>query len=284
MSIIKIFFSIENYRNLRKKLMHSYIKASLAPIKNIGLIKLYDQESFKCMKKSGMLAAKCLDFIEPYVQEGNTTEYLDKVIYEFALSNNCIPATLYYRGYPASSCISLNNVICHGIPGKKKLKEGDILNIDVTLIHEGWYGDTSRMFTVGKVSRKAEILVDITKECLMEAIKILKPGIRTGDIGARIQEIAEKHRFSVVEDLCGHGIGKIFHDHPNILHFGKKGHGYELKEGMIFTIEPMINAGAKDIKLLSDGWTIVTRDKELSAQFEHTVGITKDGCDIFTIS
>ena len=238
--------------------MHSYIKASLAPTKNIGLIKLYDQESFKCMKKSGMLAAECLDFIEPYVQEGNTTEYLDKLIYEFALSNNCIPATLYYRGYPASSCISLNNVICHGIPGKKKLKEGDILNIDVTLIHKVWHGDTSR--------------------------NILKPGIRTGDIGARIQEIAEKHRFSVVEDLCGHGIGKIFHDHPNILHFGKKGHGYELKEGMIFTIEPMINAGAKDIKLLSDGWTIVTRDKELSAQFEHTIGITKDGCDIFTIS
>ena len=178
----------------------------------------------------------------------------------------------------------MNNVICHGIPSKKKLKEGDILNIDVTLIHNGWHGDTSRMYTVGKISRKAEILLSVTNECLMEAIKILKPGIHTGDIGARIQEIAEGNRFSVVEDLCGHGIGKIFHDHPNILHFGKKGHGYELKEGMIFTIEPMINAGSKDIKLLSDGWTIVTRDKELSAQCEHTVGITKDGCEIFTIS
>ena len=264
--------------------MQSYIKASLAPNKNIGLIKLHDRESFDYMKKSGKLASKCLDFIEPYILEGNTTEYLDKLIYDFVLSNDCTPATLNYRGYPASSCISLNNVICHGIPSKKKLKVGDILNIDVTLIHNGWHGDTSRMYKVGKISRKAEILLSITNECLMEAIKILKPGIHTGDIGARIQEIAEGNRFSVVEDLCGHGIGKIFHDHPNILHFGKKGHGYELKEGMIFTIEPMINAGSKDIRLLSDGWTIVTRDKELSAQCEHTVGITKDGCEIFTIS
>jgi methionyl aminopeptidase len=263
--------------------MHSYIKANLAPNKNIGLIKLHDKESFKKMRKAGQLAAKCLEYIEEFIKEDVTTEYIDDLIYNFALENDATPATLYYRGYPASSCISLNNVICHGIPSKKKLKNGDILNVDVTLILDGWYGDTSKMFKVGNISRKAEILVEITQQCLDEAIKILRPGIFTGDIGATIQEIAEGKGFSVVEDLCGHGIGMIFHDHPNILHFGKKGHGYELKEGMIFTIEPMINAGRKDIKLLSDGWTIVTKDKSLSAQFEHTVGITENGCEIFTL-
>ncbi|MDG2186814.1 MAG: type I methionyl aminopeptidase [Hyphomicrobiales bacterium] len=262
--------------------MNSYIKANLAPNKNIGLIKLYSNDDFLQMKKAGQLVAQCLNYIESFVVEGVTTNYLDKLIYDFALSKNSIPATLNYRGYPASSCISLNNVICHGIPGNKKLKEGDIINIDVTLILNGWHGDTSRMFKVGKVSRKAEILIDVTYQCLMESIRLLKPGVYTGDIGSKIQEIAESHRFSVVEDLCGHGIGQLFHDHPNILHFGKKGHGYELKEGMIFTIEPMINAGAKDIRLLADGWTIVTKDKELSAQFEHTVGITKNGFEIFS--
>ncbi|NDD48609.1 MAG: type I methionyl aminopeptidase [Alphaproteobacteria bacterium] len=248
--------------------MHSYIKANLAPNKNIGLIKLHDKESFKKMRKAGQLAAKCLEYIEEFIKEDVTTEYIDDLIYNFALENDATPATLYYRGYPASSCISLNNVICHGIPSNKRLKNGDILNIDVTLILDGWYGDTSKMFKVGNISRKAEILVEITQQCLDEAIKILRPGGKG---------------FSVVEDLCGHGIGMIFHDHPNILHFGKKGHGYELKEGMIFTIEPMINAGRKDIKLLSDGWTIVTKDKSLSAQFEHTVGITENGCEIFTL-
>ncbi|MAD58604.1 MAG: type I methionyl aminopeptidase [Porticoccus sp.] len=262
--------------------MNSYIKASNAPMKNIGLIKLYNNDDFSQMKKAGKLVAECLNYIEPFIIDGVTTQYLDKLIYDFALSKNSIPATLNYRGYPASSCISLNNVICHGIPSNKKLKNGDILNIDITLILNGWHGDTSRMFKVGKISRKAEILIDTTYQCLMEAIHLLKPGIHTGDIGALIQEIAEGNRFSVVEDLCGHGIGQIFHDHPNILHFGKKGQGYELKEGMIFTIEPMINAGTKDIRLLSDGWTIVTKDKELSAQFEHTVGITRDGYQIFT--
>ena len=242
-------------------------------------------EKFEKMRVAGKLAAQTLDMLTDNIKEGISTAYIDKLGYEFIRDNGGYSAPLFYRGFKKSLCTSLNHVVCHGVPSEDRiLEEGDAVNVDVTAIVNEHYGDTSRMFKVGKVSRKAEILVDITKECLMEAIKILKPGIRTGDIGARIQEIAEKHRFSVVEDLCGHGIGKIFHDHPNILHFGKKGHGYELKEGMIFTIEPMINAGAKDIKLLSDGWTIVTRDKELSAQFEHTVGITKDGCDIFTIS
>ena len=241
-------------------------------------------EKFEKMRIAGKLAANTLDMITEYIKPGISTEKIDRLCFEYIRDNGGYSAPLFYRGYTKSVCTSLNHVICHGIPSDRTLVEGDILNIDVTLIHNGWHGDTSRMYTVGKISRKAEILLSITNECLMEAIKILKPGIHTGDIGARIQEIAEGNRFSVVEDLCGHGIGKIFHDHPNILHFGKKGHGYELKEGMIFTIEPMINAGSKDIKLLSDGWTIVTRDKELSAQCEHTVGITKDGCEIFTIS
>tara|TARA_Y100000590_G_scaffold470471_1_gene665457 strand:- start:13000 stop:13797 length:798 start_codon:yes stop_codon:yes gene_type:complete len=262
--------------------MQTYIKSELAPNRNIGLIKLYNQDDFVSMRKAGKLAAECLEYISNYISDGVTTKYLDDLIYEFIIKNNAYPATIFYRGYPAASCISLNNIICHGIPGSKKLKIGDILNIDVTLILNGWHGDTSRMFKVGNVSRKAEILIDVTYECLLESINILKPGLHTGDIGAKIQEIAEKNRFTVVEDLCGHGVGKIFHDHPNILHFGEKGFGYELKEGMIFTIEPMINSGLKDIKLLSDGWTIVTKDKSLSAQFEHTVGITKNGCQVFT--
>jgi methionyl aminopeptidase len=264
--------------------MTRYIDASTAPNRNTGAIRLYNSHDFTGMKKAGNAAAKCLDIVSEYVTEGRTTKELDKIIFEYAESIKAVPATMYYRGYPASSCISLNNVVCHGIPGSKVLKNGDILNIDVTLIIDGWHGDTSRMFVVGKTSRKAEILIETTYVSLIKAIEILKPGITTGDIGETIQTYVEGNRMSVVRDLCGHGVGRLFHDHPNILHFGKKGEGYELRQGMIFTIEPMINIGKPEVKLLSDGWTIVTRDKSLSAQFEHTVGITESGYEIFTLS
>jgi methionyl aminopeptidase len=247
-------------------------------------IPLHDAEAFAGMRKAGQLAAAALDMVTPLVKPGVTTDELDQRVFEFAMDNGALPATLFYRGYGKSCCTSINHVVCHGIPGPKPLREGDILNIDVTLIVDGWHGDTSRMFTAGPASRRAERLIDVTYESLMRGIAAAKPGNTTGHIGAAIQEYAEGERCSVVRDFCGHGLGRVFHDKPNILHYGRPGEGPRLEPGMLFTIEPMINLGRPQVKILSDGWTAVTRDRELSAQFEHTVGITEDGCEVFTCS
>jgi len=242
------------------------------------------KESFEQMKIAGSLAAKTLDEITSYVIPGVSTEKLDKICYEFIRDNGGYSAPLYYRGFPKSCCISANHVVCHGIPAKKYLNEGDIVNIDVTAIVKGWHGDTSRMFFVGEVSVKCKNLVSTTYNSMMQAISIIKNGVHLGDIGNIIQTYVEKKGFSVVRDFCGHGIGKIFHEPPNILHYGKKGYGIKLEPGMMFTVEPMINEGIYNTKLLKDGWTAVTKDKSLSAQFEHTVGVTSDGFEIFTKS
>ncbi|SCA57377.1 methionine aminopeptidase [Candidatus Terasakiella magnetica] len=251
-----------------------------------GPIKIHKPEDFEGMRKSGKLAAQTLDFITPYVKPGVTTEELDKLCHEFIVDHGAVCAPLNYRGFPKSICTSINHVVCHGIPGDKKLVEGDIVNIDVTTILDGWYGDTSRMFPVGKTKVKANKLVDVTYEALMLGIKEVKPGVPLNRIGHAIQTYAESFRYSVVRDFCGHGLGKVFHDAPNVLHYadGQPNEGPILEEGMFFTIEPMINAGKLDIKILSDGWTAVTRDRSLSAQFEHSIGVTKDGCEIFTLS
>ena len=253
-------------------------------------VRLYGPEAFASMHRAGQLAATALDMLVPFVKPGVTTERLDNLAYEFAMDNKAYPAPLYYRGFPKSICTSINHVVCHGIPGPKPLREGDILNIDVTLILEGWYGDTSRMYTVGAISRKAERLIDVTYESLLRGIAVVKPGNTTGDIGVAIETYARGERCSVVEDFCGHGLGQVFHDRPNILHYRVNtagedaGPGVVLAPGMIFTIEPMINLGKAFVKILPDGWTAVTRDRELSAQFEHTVGVTSDGCEVFTYS
>ena len=242
------------------------------------------QEIFEGARESGVLASNTLDEVSSYVKPGVTTEFLDKICYEYIKDNGGYSAPLFYKGFPKSSCTSTNHVICHGIPAKKYLEEGDILNIDVTAIVNGWHGDTSRMFFVGEVSAKAKKLVKTTYESMMKSINILKDGIYVGDIGSTIQSYVESKGFSVVRDFCGHGIGKNFHEQPNILHYGNPKTGNKLKTGMIFTVEPMINEGKYNIKILNDGWTAVTKDKTLSAQFEHTVGITKDGYEIFTQS
>ena len=242
------------------------------------------KESFEQIKIAGSLAAETLDEVTPYVKPGVTTEKLDKICYEFIRDNGGYSAPLFYRGFPRSSCSSVNHVVCHGIPSQKYLKEGDIVNIDVTAIVNDWHGDTSRMFFVGDVSVKCKNLVSTTYNSMMEAISIIKKGTHLGDIGETIQTYVEKKGFSVVRDFCGHGIGKTFHEAPNVLHYGKKGDGIKLQSGMIFTVEPMINEGAYNTKMLKDGWTAVTKDKSLSAQFEHTVGVTDDGFEIFTKS
>jgi len=247
-------------------------------------IKLHDSEAFEAMRKAGQLAARALDMLVPEVRPGVSTARLDDLIYEFAMDHGAIPATLHYRGYPKSCCISINHVVCHGIPGPKPLKEGEIVNIDVTLIVDGWHGDTSRMYPVGRISRRAARLIEVTFEALRCGVEAVKPGHTTGHIGAAIQAYAEAERCSVVRDFCGHGLGQVFHDRPNILHYGEAGEGPVLQAGMLFTIEPMINLGKPHVKVLSDGWTAVTRDRELSAQFEHTVGVTEDGCEVFTYS
>lgn len=247
-----------------------------------GNIPLYTPEAFKKLQLAGQLAAKVLTYIEPFVQEGVRTDYLDTLCHEYILAHHAVPAPLGYHGYPKATCISVNHVICHGIPSEKTLEDGDILNIDITVILNGWYGDTSRMFTIGKPSIRARKLIDTTFQCLMEAIALVKPKAYLGDIGACIANIAHSQGFSVVEDFCGHGIGHQFHQPPNVLHYGKVGTGLMLEEGMVFTIEPMINAGKKDMKILNDGWTAVTRDKSLSAQFEHMIGVNADSCIIFT--
>ena len=241
-------------------------------------------EKFEKMRIAGSLASKTLDMITDYVKEGATTNHIDKLCYEFIRDNGGYSAPQFYRGFEKSICTSLNHVVCHGIPGDRTLQEGDIVNIDVTAIINDHYGDTSRMFTVGDASVKSKKLINVTYESLNRAIKILKPGKRIGDIGHEIQSFVEKNGFSVVRDFCGHGIGTNFHQEPNILHYGSKDTGNELKPGMTFTIEPMINAGKYHTKVLNDGWTAVTKDKTLSAQFEHTVGITENGYEIFTES
>lgn len=248
------------------------------------VIHLHKPEDFDGMRRAGKLAAQTLDYIAPFVKEGVTTQELDRLCHEFIVSHGAIPAPLNYRGYPKSICTSVNHVVCHGIPGPKKLATGDIINVDVTVIVDGWHGDTSRMFAVGKIGIKAQNLLNATYEATMMAIDIVKPGVTFGDIGHTIQSYVEKRGFSVVRDFCGHGIGKVFHSAPNVLHYGKPGHGPVLEEGMFFTIEPMINAGRYEVKLLDDGWTAVTRDRSLSAQFEHTIGVTANGHEIFTLA
>jgi len=261
----------------------SNLDLSRAPQRD-GHIKLHGAEAFAGMRKAGRLAAEALDFLVPHVKPGVSTERLDDLVFEFAMDHGALPAPLNYRGFPKSICTSVNRVVCHGIPEPKPLREGDILNIDVTLILDGWHGDTSRMYIAGRPSRKAERLIAVTYEALMRAIAAVKPGNTVGHIGAAIQVYAESQRCSVVRDFCGHGIGRVFHDRPNILHYGQPGEGPELKPGMLFTIEPMINLGKPGVFVLADGWTAVTRDKELSAQFEHTVGVTATGYEVFTLS
>ena len=237
------------------------------------------------MRKAGRLAAETLDFITPAVVPGVSTEELDRRCHEHILSHGAVPAPLNYRGFPKSICTSVNHVVCHGIPNDRKvLKDGDVINIDVTVILDGWHGDTSRMFFVGKPSVKARRLIEVTYEAMMRGIEAVRPGATLGDIGHAIQSHAEGHRFSVVRDFCGHGLGRVFHEAPSVLHYGRPGTGLVLREGMFFTVEPMINAGRADVKILDDGWTAVTRDKSLSAQFEHSIGVTEHGYEIFTHS
>lgn len=262
----------------------NYIAAKDAPGRNTGLIKIHEPEDFGGMAKAGRIAAMALDAVGEIVKPGVTTDEIDKFCDDFGHEHGAISACFNYRGYTKTICTSINNVICHGIPSPKPLKSGDIVNIDVTYLKDGWHGDSSRMYLVGDVPLKARRLVEITHEALLIGIAEVKPGNTTGDIGAAIQEFVESHRFSVVRDFCGHGIGRVFHDTPNVLHYGERGKGLALKEGMFFTIEPMVNAGKPGVKLKSDGWTAVTRDRSLSAQFEHSIGVTADGCQIFTTS
>ncbi|MBB3964199.1 type I methionyl aminopeptidase [Rhizobium metallidurans] len=264
--------------------MVNYIEASSAPSKNTGAIRLYGADAFTGMRKACQVTARCLDALADIVKPGVTTDAIDRFVFDFGLENGAVPATLNYRGYTKSTCTSINHVVCHGIPDAKPLREGDIVNIDVTYVVDGWHGDSSRMYTVGTVKRAAERLLEVTYESLMRGIAAVRPGARTGAIGEAIQTYAEAERCSVVRDFCGHGVGALFHDSPNILHYGRASEGPELREGMIFTIEPMINLGRPHVKVLADGWTAVTRDRSLSAQYEHTVGVTADGCEIFTLS
>jgi len=250
-----------------------------------GIIKLHGPEGFEGMRRAGRLAAEILDALVPHVVPGASTQELDDIVHKMTLDAGALPATLGYRGYTKSCCISINHVVCHGIPSEQRaLKDGDIVNIDVTPIFDGWHGDSSRMYLVGNVPLKARKLVDVTYECLMLGLEQAKPGNHLGDIANAIQRHAEASRYSVVRDFCGHGVGRVFHDSPEVVHAGRPGTGPELKPGMIFTVEPMINIGRPDVKVLEDGWTAVTRDRSLSAQFEHSIGITDRGCEVFTKS
>ena len=242
------------------------------------------KEAFEKTKIAGRRAAGALDEVSKIAKPGLRTDKIDELCYEYINDHGAYSAPLFYRGFPKSCCTSANHVVCHGIPSEKILKEGDIVNVDVTAIKNGWHGDTSRTFEICEVSVKAKKLVKTTYEALMKAIKIVKDGTHLGDIGATIQSHVEAEGFSVVQDFCGHGIGELFHKEPNVLHYGNKGEGEKLKTGMIFTIEPMINIGNYQTKILNDGWTAVTKDKSLSAQFEHTIGVTKDGFEIFTLT
>ncbi len=262
----------------------NYVSATEVPMQRTGAIKIHSEEGFKGMRAAGKLGAQVLDYIAPFVVPGVTTEELNQLCHDFIINRNAIPAPLNYKGFPKSICTSVNHVVCHGIPGAKRLKEGDSLNIDITVILDGWFGDTSRMFFVGKPKIIAKRLCEVTFDALWKGIEVVKPGARLGDIGHAIQSYVEANRFSVVRDFCGHGIGQVFHDEPSVLHYGEPGTGPELKPGMFFTIEPMVNAGKKDSKVLADGWTAVTRDKSLSMQFEHTLAVTEDGYEVFTLS
>ncbi|MDJ0826282.1 MAG: type I methionyl aminopeptidase [Rhodobacter sp.] len=247
-------------------------------------IRIYEAADFAGMHKAGRLAAEILDAVAPMVQVGQSTGALDTAIERMVDEAGAKSATIGYKGYQHASCISVNHVVCHGIPGPKVLKDGDILNIDVTVIVDGWYGDTSRMFVAGKLSRRAERLIQVTHDALFRGIGAVKPSNTFGDIGHAIQSFVEANRMSVVRDFCGHGLGRVFHAPPNVLHYGRPGTGPMLEEGMFFTIEPMVNLGRPETKVLADDWTAVTRDKSLSAQFEHSVGVTAEGCELFTLS
>lgn len=247
-------------------------------------ITIYRPEDFGGMRHAGRLAAETLDMITDHVRPGVTTAELDRLCHDFIVARGATPAPLGYRGFPKSICTSINHVVCHGIPGERVLAEGDVLNIDVTVILDGWHGDTSRMYVAGQASTKARLLLDVTYEAMLRGVEAVKPGATLGDIGHSIQSFVERHRFSVVRDFCGHGIGRRFHEPPNVLHFGRPGEGPTLRPGMFFTIEPMVNAGRPEVKVLDDGWTAVTRDRSLSAQFEHMIGVTEDGVEIFTLS
>ena len=265
--------------------MTDYVTVSAdAPQGRDGAIKLWGREAFEGMHKAGRLAAETLDMLVPHMVPGVSTAEINRLVHDFIVEHGGVPATLGYRGYAHSTCVSINHVVCHGIPSDKALKSGDIVNVDVTPIVDGWHGDTSRMYLIGDVPLKARKLVEVTYEGLMLGIEQAKPGNHMGDVANAIQRHAEKHRYGVVRDFCGHGLGLLFHDAPEVVHVGRPGTGPELKPGMIFTIEPMINIGRPDVKLLDDGWTAVTRDRSLSAQFEHSIGITEEGCEIFTLS
>ena len=245
---------------------------------------IHNSEDFEGMRKAGNLAARTLDLLVEHVKPGVSTSEIDRIAFDFIDSNSGLIAPLFYKGFPKSICTSLNHVICHGIPSNRILENGDIVNIDVTVIIDGWHGDTSRMFPVGKINNKAQKLIDCTYEAMMKGIEAVSPSARLGDIGAEIQNVADNKNYSVVRDFCGHGLGKVFHEYPNILHYGKKGEGEQIQTGMFFTVEPMINVGKYDVRMLNDGWTAVTKDKTLSAQFEHSIGVTQDGHEIFTKS
>ena len=248
------------------------------------MMTIHRSEDFEGMRKAGNLAARTLDLLADHVKPGVSTQELDRIAFNFIDLNNGFIAPLFYKGFPKSICTSLNHVICHGIPSNRILESGDIVNIDVTVIVDGWHGDTSRMFPVGKINNKAQKLIDCTYEAMMNGIEAVSPNAHLGDIGAKIQSKAENQNYSVVRDFCGHGLGKVFHEYPNILHYGEIGEGDKIEQGMFFTVEPMINIGKYDVRMLNDGWTAVTKDKTLSAQFEHSIGVTQDGHEIFTKS
>ncbi len=247
------------------------------------MVQLKTTEEIEAMRPACQVAANTLVMIEEYIKPGITTEKINEIVHEYTLEHGGIPAPLNYRGFPKSVCTSVNHVVCHGIPDKKKLKDGDIINVDVTTIIDGWHGDTSKTFYVGKPKVRAKKLTEVAREALQIGIDVVKPGATLGDIGYAIQSFVEKNRFSVVREYCGHGIGRVFHEEPQVVHFGKQGEGMEIKEGMVFTIEPMVNAGKHAVKVLNDGWTVVTRDRGLSAQFEHTIAVRKDGAEILTL-
>jgi methionyl aminopeptidase len=262
-----------------------YIDAATAPDqRDDNAIKLHGPEAFEGMRVAGRAAADILDMLVGEVREGVTAARVDDLARDYVMDHGWIPACMGYRGYGHTTCISLNHVVCHGIPGPRQFRSGDIANIDVTVIIDGWHGDHSRMYSIGDVSRKAQRLMDVTWESLQRGLSVVKPGNTVGDIGHAIQQYVESQRCSVVRDFCGHGLGKVFHDNPNIVHFGKPGTGPELRPGMFFTIEPMVNLGKYAVSVLPDGWTAVTKDRSLSAQFEHSVGVTEEGCEIFTLS
>ena len=247
-------------------------------------ITIHRPEDFAGMRAAGRLAAETLDMIGEHVRPGVTTGALDRLCHDFIIARDAVPAPLNYRGFPKSICTSINHVVCHGIPGERRLEGGDVLNIDITVILDGWHGDSSRMYCAGPPSTRARNLIEVTHEALMRGVRMVRPGATLGDIGHAIQTVVEGNRFSVVRDFCGHGIGRRFHEAPNVLHFGRAGDGPVLKPGMFFTIEPMVNAGRPEVKVLDDGWTAVTRDRSLSAQFEHMIGVTEDGVEVFTHS